>query len=58
MNVPYDLNIYEPYYENCRYTNILEFFTKDKWAETLLDQLKHHGAADAGIYKECLLQLS
>jgi hypothetical protein len=58
MDVPCDLNIYVPYYENCRYTNILEFFTKDKWAETLLDQLKQHGAADARIYKECVMHFS
>lgn len=54
----YDLNIYQPYYENCRYAYILEFFVKTKFAPALLEQLKLHDVAGTGVYKECTLQLS
>ena len=53
-----DLNIYQPYYENCSYAYVLEFFLKTQDANALLDQLKHHHVARAGIYKECILQFS
>jgi hypothetical protein len=51
------LNIYEAYYENCRYAYILEFFVKNKNAAELLDSLKKIDVAETGIYKECALQL-
>jgi hypothetical protein len=53
-----DLNIYQPYYENCRYAYILEFFVKTKLSAELLEKLKQHDVAGSGIYKECALQLS
>lgn len=59
MNIPGSFNIYEPYYENCRYESILEFFVKDNLAEKLLYELKEYAhGAEVGIFKECLLQLT
>src|SRR5437773_221687 len=52
------LNIYEAYYENCRYAYILEFFTRNEQASELLLQLKQHGAAEVAIYKEFVLEIS
>ena len=50
------LNIYEAYYENCKYAYILEYFVNNKYAPELLEQLKLSGTAEIGIYKECVLQ--
>jgi hypothetical protein len=47
------LNIYEPYYQNCKFAYILEYFIKTKQAEGLVEQLKKLDTADAAIYKEC-----
>jgi hypothetical protein len=48
------LNIYEAYFENCRFTYILEFFVKNEYAADVLQQLKILTSFDeAGIYKEC-----
>lgn len=47
------LNIYEPYYQNCQYAYILEYFIKSKQAEDLVEQLKNLDTADAAIYQEC-----
>jgi hypothetical protein len=52
------LNIYEAYYENCKYACILEFYVKDKFLPELLEQLKLNKADDIGVYKECALQES
>lgn len=49
------LNIYEAYYENCRYPYILEFFVKTKYAMELTEQLKQMNINETGIYKECAL---
>ena len=47
------LNIYEAYYENCKFTYILEFFVKDEYASDVLQQLKILTSfEEAGIYKE------
>ncbi len=47
------LNIYEPYYQNCKYAYILEYFIKAKQAEGLMEQLKNLEAiAEAAIYQE------
>jgi hypothetical protein len=55
--VPADLNIYEPYFENCRYAYILEFFTDDQSAESLIQELANRGNdKDSGVYKECSWQ--
>ena len=58
LSIPNELNIYQPYYENCRYACILEYFTKDKTAEALMEELKKFTTAEVSIYKECSLQLS
>lgn len=52
------LNIYQAYYENCRYAYVLEFFVKNENAAEFLESLKQHKTTDTGIYKECVMQLS
>ena len=47
------LNIYEPYYQNCKFAYILEYFIKTKQAEGLVEQLKNPDIADVAIYQEC-----
>ena len=47
-----NLNIYEAYYENCRYSYILEYFLKTKDSLAMLHQLKQYDTADIGIFKE------
>jgi hypothetical protein len=47
------LNIYEPYYQNCTYRLVLEYFVKSKFADGLIRQLKNLEIADAAIYQEC-----
>lgn len=47
------LNIYEPYYQNCKYAFILEYFVKSKQAESLVEQLKKLEVTDVAIYQEC-----
>jgi hypothetical protein len=46
------LNIYQAYYENCKYAYILEYFIKTKLAEALLGQLQDYDITETGIYKE------
>jgi hypothetical protein len=53
------LNIYEPYYENCQYAYILEYFVKAKDAAAMTEQLKAiDPAVETGVYRECALQLA
>ncbi|HEY5407677.1 MAG TPA: hypothetical protein VIJ92_11325 [Ginsengibacter sp.] len=47
-----NLNIYEAYYENCKYSYILEYFVKTRDSLALLEQLKQYDTADVAIYKE------
>ncbi|HET7115130.1 MAG TPA: hypothetical protein VFI29_01485 [Hanamia sp.] len=47
------LNIYEPYYQNCKFAYILEYFVNTKQAEGLVEQLKNLDATDVAIYREC-----
>ena len=47
------LNIYEPYYQNCKYAYILEYFIKSKQAEGVMEQIKNFETADVAIYQEC-----
>ncbi|HSV10745.1 MAG TPA: hypothetical protein VLI68_08250 [Hanamia sp.] len=47
------LNIYEPYYQNCKYCFVLEYFVKSKLAEELVEQLKALEIADAAVYQQC-----
>lgn len=46
------LNIYEPYYQNCKHAYILEYFVKNNQAEILLEQLKNLDTTDVAVYKE------
>lgn len=55
LSVSGQLNIYEAYYENCKYAYILEYFVKTKEAPLLIEQLNAFDIAEAGIYKECAL---
>ena len=48
------LNIYEAYYENCRYTYILEYFVETKNAVNVKEELERFRVSDVGIYKEYL----
>ncbi len=50
------LNIYEAYYENCKYAYIHEFFVKNKYVSALTEQLKQLDSCEIGVYKECALQ--
>jgi hypothetical protein len=47
-----NLNIYEAYYENCKYSYILEYYLKTKDSLELLDKLKQYDIAEIGIFKE------
>ncbi len=47
-----NLNIHQAYYENCRYSYILEYFIKTREGSALLEQLKQYDTADVGIYTE------
>jgi hypothetical protein len=47
------LNIYEPYYQNCKYCFVLEYFVKSKLGEELVEQLKTLEIADAAVYQQC-----
>ena len=51
------LNIYEAYYENCRFSYILEFFVKNEFAEDLMKLLNQPAIIESGFYKECVMQL-
>jgi len=55
--LPYrSLNIYEPFYQNCMYAYILEFYTEEINAADLIQQLKNQFLhAETGAYKECLV---
>ena len=45
-------NIWEAYYQNCRYAYILEYFISKLYAKELLDRLQLHKVDEPGIYKE------
>jgi hypothetical protein len=49
------LNIYEAYYENCKYAYILEYYVKDKNASALIEQMKSLRTDGIGRYKECAI---
>lgn len=55
LSCPFKLNIYEAYYENCKYSCILEYFVKTKQVASLLEELQQFDPNEMGIYKECLL---
>lgn len=47
------LNIYEPFYENCVYEYIMEFFVEEQEVDTLMSLLKLEGGNEVAVYKEC-----
>ncbi len=55
LKVNNKLNIYQEYYENCKYAYILEYFVKNKDVARLMEELKQYTTIDTGIYKECTL---
>ena len=50
------LNIYSAFYENCRYSFIMEYFIKAKYTTELIEQLNTFENIHTGIYKERSLQ--
>ena len=50
------LNIYSAYYENCKYAYILEYFVPNKYAVSLIEQLKNFEGIETGIYKQYALE--
>lgn len=46
-------NIYEPFYENCLYSNIVEFATVGNETLLLMEQLKKNEDMDMAIYTRC-----
>jgi len=55
LALPGSLNIYQAYYENCKFAYILEFFSGTKTVAHLRDELRLLHAAEIGIFKECKL---
>lgn len=48
------LNIYQPFYENCTYSHILEFFSKKNEARALVDGLlQRKEGEEISMYKRC-----
>ncbi len=52
VSVACKLNIYEAYYENCKYAYILEYFVKAKDATILQTELSLHSSDEVEIYNE------
>ena len=52
LSAPGNLNMYQAYYENCRYSYILEYFVETKNTANVQEKLKQFSIADIGIYKE------
>lgn len=51
---PGALTIYQPFYENCLFSYILEFFVQDNKVDELVDELtKKNEAVDIAVYHEC-----
>ncbi len=46
------LNIYEPYYHNCKFEYILEYFVKSDKTDVLVEQLQNLEAIDVAVYEE------
>jgi len=50
------LNIYQSYFESCRYSHILEFFLDEQMSELFLQWLKtNKHNEEAGLYRECMV---
>jgi hypothetical protein len=56
LSVHGKLNIYSAYYENCKYTFIMEYFVPNKYAAALVEQLSKFADAETGVYKQYALQ--
>ncbi len=50
------LNIYHAYYENCKYSFIMEYFIQNKYAASLVEHLNKFADVETGVYKQYLLQ--
>lgn len=50
------LNVYEAYYENCKYAGILELFVRTAGLDEAEMQLKNLQLEIAGVYRECVLE--
>ena len=51
----YHMNIYEPYYESCSYTTIIELFADPKNADDLVKSINKIPGVESGIYRQCVL---
>lgn len=50
------LNIYEAYYESCKYVNIFEYFVKESALNSFKEQLDAQSSlTEVGVYKEYAL---
>jgi hypothetical protein len=56
LSVHGKLNIYSAYYENCKYTFIMEYFIPNKYAAALEEQLNKFAGVETGVYKQYALQ--
>lgn len=54
LAVEFEMNIYEAYFESCRYARVLEYFVKQKQVATLLDSLPNDGEHHL-VFKELVL---
>jgi len=52
-----NLHIYSAYYENCKYSNILEILTDDSQAEAMMQELNADPRTGATLYKCSKLNL-
>lgn len=50
------LNVYEAFYENCKFQYILEFFAKSGQVSRAIAELKLRHSDKSGIYKICLVR--
>ncbi|MEO6637422.1 MAG: hypothetical protein ABIN25_04045 [Ginsengibacter sp.] len=53
IGTPCQLNIYEAYYENCKYAYVLEYFVARKNEAALLAGLNQQNTNEIEIYQEC-----
>ena len=56
LSVHGKLNIYSAYYENCRYSLIMEYFVSNKYAALLQEHLNQFPGIETGVYKQYALQ--
>lgn len=47
------LNVYEAYFENCKYSHVLEYLVNEKDAPALFTELKTRPGIEVALYKEC-----